>query len=190
MGDITTISWFTFLISTLVLLFLWWLSTKTRIGRKVIIQETPWNESQWTRFLLVILITLFILVNPIFHLLTFGIFFALYYTFVSRNFLSRNFRKIGSGEKISANLPFIGTTEDKVVLGCKYTKSDSILESKKAMDKCLFSFPMIDSQNTPIIKYNEEEIELELYATPNSYLASFINYIKKSGFTVQNKNKK
>ena len=108
MNGITSFSWSFFLISALILAVIWIVTTRTRIGKIIIVQETPWTVSQWSRILLVILITLFILVDPLFHLITFGIFALLYYLFVNKNILETDIRNIGGkNDVLTSTIPFI-----------------------------------------------------------------------------------
>lgn len=189
MKGMTTFSWYSFFIIIAILIFVWILSTRTRIGRKIITQETPWSIPQWSRLLLVLGITLFILVDPLFHLLTFGIFAILYYVFVNKNFLNTNIRNIGvSNEVIGGSLPFILSDEKKLELICIPQDSQNLIAQRKAIDKCLFSFPFIDNKAYPVVKYLDGQYHLSLNLSSEKFTASLVEYIKKAGFQVNLKN--
>ena len=185
MKGMTTFSWFTFIIIIAILVIVWLFTSKTRIGRKIIVQETPWTIPQWSRLLLVLAITLFILVDPIFHLLTFAIFAILYYVFVNKNFLNTNIRNIGvNSEVMGGTIPFMMADEKQLELICIPDKAQNLIAERKALDKCLFSFPFIDDKTYPKVKYLGGEYHLALNLSSEKFTSSLIEYIKKSGFQV------
>ena len=185
MNNLSTISWTNFFIVAIILVLIWLLSTRTRLGKKIIIRETPWDISQWTRFLLAILITLFILIDPILHVLTIGIFGILYYVFVSKNLLFKNLRNINSGDRINSGLSFISGGKNSIKILCKNIKHKNLLETKSQLDKCLFSFPMLLDGSTPFVQQINDEFEIELSLVSKDYVSSFMDYIKNSGFEVE-----
>ena len=181
MIEIKTMSWMTFLIIGLILGLLWLISNRTRIGRLLVERETPWTLDQWSRILLVILITALILVNPLFHLLTFGIFAILYYILVNKNFLSKNLMDL-SGRKERIN--FLSPKKQMIKLVCKPTSDSSALDQKKAIDRCLFSFPLVTDNETLVLQ-EEDNFIVSLNITSEKYTASLIKYISNAGFSVQ-----
>ncbi len=188
MLNLTTLSWKWFFILGLILVIIWIISTKMRIGRTIVTQETPWTLPQWSRLLLVIGITLFILVDPIFHLSTVAIFAILYYVFVNKNFLNTNIRKLGiRNDSLSGTLPFISGESSKVDLLCKSTTHENMVKERKALDRCLFSFPQINDLNRPEVKYLDGEYHVTLSLSSSKYMSSLMEYIRKAGFEVSNK---
>ncbi|WP_235297050.1 hypothetical protein [Portibacter marinus] len=181
MIEITTLSWKTFLIISGCLLILYLLSNRTRIGRLLVERETPFTGSQWTRILLVVLTTCFILVNPLFHLLTFAIFAILYYILVAKNFLSRNIMDLGSSKD---GLAFLSITKDTITISCTPTTEISEREQKNALDKCLFSFPVIVGDE-PKVQYEDKTFIVELNLSSKKYTSSLMSYISRAGFEVQ-----
>lgn len=180
----TTISWLTFFAGALVLLLVWFLTTRTRIGKIIIDEETPWSVDQWRRLLLVLLITLFILVNPLFHLMTAAIIGILYYFFVHQNFLRRNIRSISlNGDSSSRSNQL-----KSLSLICEGNTFTDLNEEKKALNRCLFSFPHISHEAKPRVNYQDNYHALKVDLYHEKYKASFINYLQKEGFTVKNKN--
>ena len=189
MNGITSFSWSFFLISALILAVIWIVTTRTRIGKIIIVQETPWTVSQWSRILLVILITLFILVDPLFHLITFGIFALLYYLFVNKNILETDIRNIGGkNDVLTSTIPFISTKVDKLELICISENHPNLVAEKTALNKCLFSFLQIDDHIYPKVKYIDGAYHVTLNLSSEKYTSSMIDYIRKAGFQVRTKN--
>lgn len=189
MNGITSFSWFFFLIAAIILAVIWIVTTRTRIGKIIIVQETPWSVSQWSRILLVILITLFILVDPLFHLMTFGIFAVLYYLFVNKNILDTDIRNLGGKtDVLTSAIPFISTKVDKLELICTSNDHQNLLAEKTALNKCLFSFLQIDDHIYPKVNYIDGEYHLTLNLSSEKYASSVIDYIRKAGFQVRTKN--
>lgn len=185
MQGLTTFSWLTFFVLLGIIAIIWVFTTKTKVGRLIIENETPWNQAQWTRLLLVVIITLFILVDPIFHLTTFGIFISLYYIIVNKNFLNTNIRKIRvKNEGVKSGLAFIVPQKKILSLTCVPSESQDLISERNMLNKCLFSFPYIDDDTSPIVQYLNGSYNLELYLSSEKYTSSLIGFIEKAGFQV------
>lgn len=166
------------------------MTAKTRIGQRIINQETPWSVSQWSRLLLVLSITLFILVDPIFHLLTFAIFAILYYVFVNKNLLNTNIRKLGvKNDMLPGNLSFSSINEFSQEITCIPIEERSLYNESRAIDRCLFSFPYIENKAFPMVNYLNGEYHLKLNLTSEKFTSSLVDNLKKAGFEVILKNK-
>ncbi len=186
MGKITTISWTMFLILLLLLFVIWLLTTRTKIGKAIIIKETHWNIPQWSRLLMVMAFTFFILINPIVHLLAFAIFFVLYFFIVPNPLFKNRFREqFGFNESLNVSNPFISPNNKNIQLVCKSTSPTNLITERKALDKCLFSFPQINNFLKPEVSQIDEEYHLTLRLSSDEYLSSLMSYIRKSGFEVQ-----
>lgn len=189
MIELTTISWWTLLLGIGFLFLIWLLTTRTRYGRLIINRETPWNTRQWTTILIIIAITMFILVNPVFHLMTTGIFAILYYIFVSKNALGRNLNYLGkSTESLRSGLDFTSTRNGSVRITCKGKDFSNKIEERRTLDKCLFSF--LGAVKTPIPKvdYIDGEYHIQGDFLSKKYYSSLIQYIQNSGFEIEIKN--
>ncbi len=184
MIDITTLSWMSFFLIGLGLVLVWFLTVRTRLGKLIIESQTPWNSSQWTRVLVVLLVTCFILVNPLLHLLTFLIIAALYYVLVAQNFLSKNIMDLGSSND---GLNFLNLNAEKIKIVCRPSSEVNVLEQKRALEKCLFSFPLIAGKE-PDILYENNEYQVELNLSSKKYASSLTSYIERAGFEVSKVN--
>jgi len=178
-----TLSWTTFFWSCLVLSLTWIVTTKTTIGKNIILRETRWTLRQWSRLLLVILVTLFILVNPILHLLAVAVLGALYYVLVADSSTKSKLIDFGEGRKTAGLSMGIGTAAaSEHLLVCRAADMSSILEEKQTLDKCLFSFPYIKDNPYPSIQYLDGRYHLTLRLTSDKYLASLMEYLRHAGF--------
>ena len=179
--NFTTLTWTTFLIIGGCIILLYMLSNRTRIGRLLIERETPWTPSQWTRILLIVLITCFILVNPVFHLLTFAIFAVLYYILISQNFLSRNIIDLGHTRE---GLGLLSLPKDTIKLVCTPVVEGTERTHNLSLSKCLFSYPMIVGDE-PQIQYENDKFTVELNLISKKYTSSLVSYLSKAGFEVE-----
>ena len=184
MIDITTLSWMSFFLICIGLTLVWFLTVRTSIGKFIIESQTPWNSTQWTPVLVVLLVTCFILVNPLLHLLTFMIIAALYYVIVAKSFLSKNIMDLGSSKD---GLKFLNLNADKIKIICKPNIEATVLEQKRALEKCLFSFPLIAGKE-PEILYENNEYQVELNLSSKKYTSSLTSYIESAGFEVSKVN--
>jgi hypothetical protein len=188
MNQLSTISWPTFFIACAVLLLTWLWTSRTKQGRLLVEHNSPWTASQWKRVLIVLVLTLFILINPIFHLLAAGILVGLYYLFVGRNFMSlptsttaaKEDRSLFTGNKIESSASFI--------LTCLRNDDSNQLDARQQLDRCLFSFPFIRPHTFPKIQYVDGIFEVEVDLDAAAHLDSLIHYIKASGFDIKQKN--
>lgn len=183
MLELTKISWFTFLIISLIIVLIWILTTRNRIGRMIIERETPWNTIQWSRILLAILITSFLLVNPIFHLSTAIIFGALYYLFVIQGFMQRNMIALNRGNDSKRSIKFSSDNKELHCLICTPEETQQINKARIALEKCLFSFNQVEDDLPPKIHFENGQFSVQLKINEN-YLASLSDYISKEGFQV------
>jgi len=178
-----TLSWTTFFWSCLVLALIWLLSTKTTIGKNIVLRETRWQMTQWSRLLLVLVVTLFILVNPLLHLLAVAVLGVLYYVLVADSNTKSKLIDFGDSRKPSGLPLGIGsTTTTEQILVCTATDMASLLKEKQTLDKCLFSFPYIKDNPYPSIQYLDGKYNLTLRLTSDKYLASLVQYLRHAGF--------
>ncbi len=183
MLELTKISWFTFLVIFLIIALIWILTTRNRIGRMIIERETPWTTIQWSRILLAVLITCFILVNPIFHLSTAIIFGALYYLFVIQGFLQRNMISLNRGSDSKRSIKFAQDHKEMISLICTPEDNNQINKSRLALEKCLFSFNQVEDDFPPVIHFENGQFTVQLKIN-EYYFASLSDYISAEGFQV------
>jgi|GEM_PF-2254831 len=180
-----TISWFTFFVILIICFSLWLLTTRTQIGRNIINQETSWGLEKWSRLLLLIVVAVFILVNPIYHLIAVMVLGALYYVFLANNqeksFL--NFANGKRGQKINIGIPNGNAYSQTLII--KGNDFDDLLQERTMLEQCLFSFPYIKDQPFPSINYIEDRFEVGLSLTDEQYLASLVTYIKQANFHIE-----
>lgn len=86
-------------------------------------------------------------------------------------------------------MTFSNLNHDKIHLICSPNTEASVSEQKLALDKCLFSFPLITG-NGPNVIYENEQYHVELSISSEKYTSSLISYISKAGFQVQKITKK
>lgn len=191
MNELTTISWMSLLIGVGLLFIIWILTSKTRYGRLIVTRETPWNVRQWTTILVIIAITMFILVNPVFHLLTTGIFAVLYYVFVNKNILGRKISHLGNGkESLRGGIDFGAKAPFTLELHCKGIDFSGQLAERKALDKCLFSFLTVSSNPFPEVDHIDGVYHVKGELSSKKYYSSLIQYIQRAGFEIEIKNTK
>jgi len=178
-----TLTWSTFTWAGAILFILWLLTTKTQIGRNIVTRETPWSISKWSKLILVIAISLFILVNPIYHLIGVTIFGSLYYFLVSEGTIKSSLIK-GSNSKSNKglNLNLNTSKSGHYSLLCIERKSGNMIESRFMLERCLFSFPYLKDNPYPAIQYLDDQYQIDLDLTSSKYLASLMDYLRQAGF--------
>ncbi len=187
MQNFTTISWPLFILIVSGLIGIWMITTKTTIGKTLLTRELPWSVKKWSRFLLMLGITAFIMVHPVFHVMGLVILGVLYYLFVSDRSLSEQWytrRAKTSGQGESA----IHKTRNKGSVSLVITdinKNRGLVLSRRALDKCIFSFPYISDKQDPRINYINDKYEVSVSLSSYTYIASFVDYIKQAGFEIE-----
>lgn len=176
------LSWTLFFFLTAILAVVWFLTTQTLVGRQIIANRTNWSQRQWSRFLIVLLATVFIMVNPIYHLLATAVGITLYYILVD----NRSMGEMLAGIKnINTNS---STRNDGIkpnlsqTLLCQGKNHASMSEERLALERSLFSFPYINSR--PTINYEDSKYTIQVSLTDGKYLASLQQYISEAGFHV------
>lgn len=185
MAGMTSISWNTFFIGFIIIFLIWAFTTRTSLGQKIISYETPWSSSQWSKILLIFIATLFILVNPILHLVTGAIICALYYLFILNS--DTKVLEIDTGiEKVDITSTSFPIQSSLLTITCNSSKYESLHTEKKALDKCLFSFLYIDSHTKPRMSYIHGEHKITVKISAEKYTSSLADYITKAGFEIKN----
>jgi len=184
-----SISWVTFLIGILMVWMVWIFSTRTRVGQALIIDRTPWTLPQWYRVLIVVGVTLFILVNPVFHLLGAGVMFGLYYVLVVKGFIP--FQNISSWENKGREAAVAGSDTVGVkllTLTCQGKNHGNLISEKKMLDRCLYSFPFIVDSAKTEVQYLDGKYFVSVQLSSAVYTSSLVDYLVKSGFEILQKN--
>ena len=163
----------------------WLFTTKTNIGSNIVAAETRWSQTQWVRVLLVIVISMFILVNPLFHLLAVAVIGGLYYLLVSEKEFGKNVFGFNERGPTTSSTSTISASKSTVILTCKALDDTNTLDSKEKLQRCLFSFPYIKEQPNPVIQYVEGNYEVDLSISDITYKTSLMEYICQSGFEVE-----
>jgi hypothetical protein len=133
---------------------------------------------------------MFILVNPVFHLLTTGIFALLYYIFVNKNVLGRKINYIGNGtDPLRSGIDF-GGNSFPIELKCIGKDFSGQLVERKALDRCLFSFLTVSSNPFPEVDYIDGVYHVKGELSSKKYYSSLIQYIQRAGFEIEIKNTK
>jgi len=183
-----TLSWSTFFVSIIVLAVVWLLSTRTQIGRNMISRETDMTLDNWARLLLVIAIALFILVNPVLHLIEVVVIGGLYKLLIVDKILGSDFLPGGDSQLSETNTNVTANNSNPLSLVCEVSDEQSMLTSKSRLDQCLFSFPYVKDNPLPHTHYIDGRYHVSVKLTSDQYLASLLEYLRHSGFDTKLKN--
>lgn len=178
-----TISWTTFLWTCVITSLVYLISARTKIGVNFINTETKWTVRQWERVLLVVVMSMFILVNPVFHLLSVAIVGGLYYVLVHNKESNSNLFRLGETKHALSN-SLSTSNKTQLFLECR-AKDLKIVQSKEKLQRCLFSFPYIKDNPNPNIHLVDDKYEVYLELSNIEFTASLLEYLRHSGFEVE-----
>lgn len=180
MNNFSSISWTFFFYGAIVLILLWYLLCKTNIGRNFISIETKLNELQWTRLFVVLVGILFILVNPLTHLI---IIFILAFSFLfitQKKILGRSI----FGEPLKKNIALINNSID-IDLNChSKTEYSDINKEILRLKSVLFGFPYLKNKSELQINHLNGVFNIKGKVNSEEALIPFKQLLQNSKFEI------
>lgn len=179
------IPWSTFLGLCLVIFLIWIITTQTQVGRRFVRERTSWTRRQWDRVLLIAVATLFIMVNPVYHLIGTGVAVVLYFLFVDRRNIKKTLLK-SDKRTLESSSPFstISLKKPQIYISCKGKQHKNMIKERNILEKCLFSFPFIEDTPFPKVQYMDETYHIDLNLSDEKYYDSLISYLDHAGFDI------